>query len=132
MKSTINKKIDDALFDFYLNADKNTASELIQENITDIEKYVIQRKRLEFLVKAQARKKHNDLLLTFAKELEETIINKDIEKPISFLKVNYQNNFSTVFFRNLESISKDEIISMIKDNNLIKLLEKLEENETVD
>jgi hypothetical protein len=131
MKSTINKKIDDALFDFYLNVDKNTASELIQENITNIEKYITQRKRLEFLVKAQARKKHNDLLLTFAKELEATI-NRDIEKPISFLKVNYQNNFSSVFFRNLESISKDEIISMIKDNNLIKLLEKLEENETVD
>lgn len=131
MKSSINKKIDDALFDFYLNIDKNTASELIQENFSDIDKYTKQKKRLEFLVKAQARKRHNDELLSLAKHLEEAI-SKNIEKPVSYLKANYQNNFSPMFFRSLESLSKDDIISMIKDNNLIELLEKLEKDGKVD
>ena len=131
MKSAINKKIDDALFDLYLNLDNDTASELIQEEITDINKYNIQKKRIEYLVKAQARKKHHEELLNLAKHLEEAI-NKNIEKPISYLRTNYQSNFSPMFFRSLESLSTDDIISMIKDNNLIELLENLEKNGKID
>jgi hypothetical protein len=131
MKSPINKKIDDALFDFYLNIDKNSASELILEDISDIQKYSTQKRRLEFLLKAQIRKKHNEELLSLAKHLEEAI-NKNIEKPISYLKASHQNSFSAVFFRNLESLSKDDIVLMIKENNLVELLEKLEKDGKVD
>jgi len=37
-----------------------------------------------------------------------------------------------MFFRSLESLSKEDIILMIKDNNLIELLEKLEKDGKVD
>lgn len=39
MNKTVNKKIEDALLDFYLEADKNIIEEIIQEDINDIEEY---------------------------------------------------------------------------------------------
>jgi hypothetical protein len=131
MKSAINKKIDDALFDFYSNIDRNTASDLIQEEISDTNKYNIQKKRIEFLVKAQAKKKHNEELLMFARQLEEAI-NKNTDKPISTIKSNSQYNFSFAFYRNLESLSRNELESMIKDKNLIDILEDLEKKSNED
>ena len=39
MNTTVNKKLEDALLDFYLEADKNTIEEILQEDVSDIEEY---------------------------------------------------------------------------------------------
>ena len=131
MNSRIDKNIDDALFDFYLNADKETINDVVKDNIQNYEQYSKKKKQIAFITKAIAKQMHNNELLELANQLKDAI-NKDIEKPISYLKANYQNNFSPMFFRSLESLSKEDIILMIKDNNLIELLEKLEKDCKVD
>lgn len=131
MNSKINKNIHDAIFDLYLNADKETINELVKDAVVDFEKYNKKKKQIAFITKAISKQKRNDELLELANQLKDAI-NNGIEKPICYLKSNYHNNFSPVFYRSLESFSKDEIVSMIKDNNLIELLEKIDENGTVD
>ena len=131
MNSRIDKNIDDALFDFYLKADKEIIDNVIKDNIQNYEQYSKRKKQIAFITKAIAKQKHNNELLELANQLKDAI-NKDIENPISYLKANYQNNFSPMFFRSLESLSKEDIILMIKDNNLIELLEKLEKDGKVD
>ena len=39
MNTTVNQKIEDALLEFYLEADKDTINEILQEDINDIEAY---------------------------------------------------------------------------------------------
>ena len=39
MNTTVNKKIEDALLDFYLEADKNAIEKILQEDVSDIEEY---------------------------------------------------------------------------------------------
>jgi len=131
MSARINKNIDDALFDFYLNADQETINDLVKDTVQNFERYAKKKKQLAFMTKAIAKQKHNKELLELANQLKDAI-NKNIEKPVSYLKQNFQNNFSPMFFRSLESLSKDDIISMIKDNNLIELLEKLEKDGKID
>lgn len=131
MNSKINKNIHDAIFDLYLNADKETINELVKDAVVDFEKYNKKKKQIAFITKAISKQKRNEELLELANQLKDAI-NNGIEKPICYLKSNYHNNFSPVFYRSLESFSKDEIVSMIKDNNLIELLEKIDENGTVD
>lgn len=55
MNKTVNKKIEDALLDFYLEADKNIIEEIIQEDINDIEEYKKKRNKLLFMIKAKPR-----------------------------------------------------------------------------
>ena len=63
MNKTVNKKIEDALLDFYLEADKNIIEEIIQEDINDIEEYKKKRNKLLFMIKAKAKKQANDALI---------------------------------------------------------------------
>ena len=53
-------------------------------------------------------------------------IEENIDKPVSYLKSLIQNNQFQVQYRNLENLTIDEIKEIIKDQNLLELLEKLE------
>lgn len=68
MNKTVNKKIEDALLDFYLEADKNIIEEIIQEDINDIEEYKKKRNKLLFMIKAKAKKQANDALIRYKNE----------------------------------------------------------------
>ena len=63
MNSRIDKNIDDALFDFYLNADKETIDNVIKDNIQNYEQYSKKKKQIAFITKAIAKQKHNNELL---------------------------------------------------------------------
>lgn len=128
MNNEIKNKIDEALFSFYLEADKDTIKDSLKSDIQDMAEYEKKKKQIIFLTNATAKKKHNEYLLALAKKFEQAL-QLNIEKPIAILKQLIQGNTSLALHRNLDKLSKEEIIEIIKDKNLVQLLEQLDENE---
>jgi hypothetical protein len=128
MSNEIKNKIDEALFNFYLEADKDTIKDSLKSDIQDIAEYEKKKKQIIFLAKATANKKHNEYLLALAEKFKQAL-QLNIEKPIAILKQLIQGNTSLALHRNLDKLSKEEIIEIIKDKNLVQLLEQLEEDE---
>jgi len=128
MSNDFENKIDDALFNFYLEADKDTIDGLLEENIRNLDEYAKKKKQIIFLAKATLNKKHNEYLLQLANKFQEAVLS-NVEKPIAILKQLIQGNNSLALYKNLDKLSKEDIIEIIKDNNLVELLEQLDENE---
>jgi len=129
MSNEIKNKIDQALYHFYLEADKDTIKDSLKDDIQDMAEYEKKKKRIIFLANAAAKKKHNEyLLLQLAEKFEQALL-LNIEKPIAILKQLIQGNASLALHRNLKKLSKEEIIEIIKDKNLVELLEQLDYNE---
>ena len=128
MSNEIKNKIDDALFNFYLEADKDTINDSLENDINDLDEYIKKKKQIIFLAKATLNKKHNEHFLELANKFQEAIL-KNIEKPIMILKQLVQGNPSLALCKNLDKLTKEDIIEIIKDKNLIELLEQLDENE---
>jgi hypothetical protein len=78
------------------------------------------------LLKSQINEQKDFKLLEKASLMLNEAIKENIEKPISYLKSLIQNNQFKVQYRNLENLSLDEIKEIIKDQNLLELLEKLD------
>jgi Mg/Co/Ni transporter MgtE len=125
MNKKIQENIDDALFNFYCEADKKSIDEQLNVDINNKVEYEKNKKKLIFLAKAHANKKRNDYLLSLVAKFQEGI-QSNIEKPISMLKSLIQNNNSPALYSNLNKLSKDDIIELIKDKNLVDLLEQLD------
>lgn len=83
-------------------------------------------KRQSFLLKGMINKQKDINLLEKASLMLQQAIEENIDKPVSYLKNLIQNNQFQVQYRNLESLTIDEIKEIIKDQNLLELLEKLE------
>jgi hypothetical protein len=128
MSREIKNKIDDALFNFYLEADKDTIKATLQENIQNLGEYEKKKKKILFLAKATANKRRNESLLQLVGKFQEALL-LNIEKPITILKQLVQGNPSFALYRNLDKISKEDIIEIIKDKNFVELIEQLEEDE---
>ena len=128
MSREIKNKIDDALFNFYLEADKDTIKDSLKENIQNLVEYEKKKKKILFLTKATANRRHNESLLQLVSKFQEALL-MNIEKPIAILKQLVQGNPSFALYRNLDKISKEDIIEIIKDKNFVELIEQLEEDE---
>ncbi len=128
MSREIQNKIDDALFNFYLEADKDTINDSLQENIQNLVEYEKKKKQILFMAKATANKKHNESLLQLVSKFQEALL-LNIEKPIAILKQLVQGNPSFALYKNLDKISKEDIIEIIKDKNFVELIEQIEEDE---
>jgi hypothetical protein len=128
MNREIKNKIDDALFNFYLEADKDTIKDSLQENIQNFEEYEKKKKKILFMAKATINRRHNQSLLQLVSKFQEALL-LNIEKPIAILKQIVQGNPSFALYRNLDKISKEDIIEIIKDKNFVELIEQLEEDE---
>jgi len=128
MSNEIKNKIGEALYHFYLEADKETIKDLLKDDIQDLVEYEKNKKRIIFLANATAKKKHNEYLLQLAEKFEQALL-LNIEKPIAILKQIIYGNASLALHRNLDKLSKEEIIEIIKDKNLVELLEQLDNNE---
>ena len=129
MSNEIKNKINDALFNFYLEADKETIKDSLESDMRNLDEYNKKKKQIIFLAKAKAKQKHNEYLLELANKFQEAIVN-NIEKPVAILRQFIQENTaSPALYRNFDKISKEDIIEIIKDKNLVELLEKLEEND---
>lgn len=128
MSREIKYKIEEALFNFYLEADKDVIKDSLQENIQNLVEYEKKKKRILFLAKATANKRHNESLLQLVSKFQEALL-LNIEKPIAILKQLAQGNPSFALYKNLDKISKENIIEIIKDKNFVELIEQLEEDE---
>lgn len=130
MNTTVNKKIEDALLDFYLEADKDTIKEILQHDIGDIEEYNKKRNKLIFMLKAKAKKQANDALIEKVLNYFEDAIHKNTAKPIAYLKQLMSENQSVALYHNFDKLSKEDILLIIKDKNLIDIIEQIERDGT--
>lgn len=128
MSNEIKKKINDALYNFYLEADKDTIKDSLKSDIQNLDEYNKKKKQIIFLVQAKAKQKHNEYLLALANKFQEAVL-QNIEKPVAILKQLIQENASLALYRNLDKLSKEDIIEIIKDKNLVELLEQLDDND---
>ncbi|GAB1404893.1 MAG: hypothetical protein PHX54_03695 [Lentimicrobiaceae bacterium] len=128
MSKEINNKINDALYDFYLEADKDIIKDSLKSDIQNLDEYNKKKKQIIFLAQAKAKQKHNEYLLALANKFQEAVL-QNIEKPVAILKQLIQGNASLALYRNLDKLSKEDIIEIIKDKNLVELLEQLENND---
>jgi hypothetical protein len=128
MNNEIKNNIDDAMFNFFLEADNATINDSLKNNIQNLDDYTKKKKQIMFLAKAMANKKHNESLLELATKFQEAIL-QNIEKPIAILKQLIQNNTSLALYRNLDKFSREDIIEIIKDKNFVEILEQLDKND---
>lgn len=122
--------IDEALFNFCLEADKEIIQNSLEENIEDMDAYEKKRKKLVFMLTAGANLNTNNQLVETANKLHNAVV-EGIEKPIAMLKEMIQNRPSFALYRNLDQLTPENITEIIKDQNLVDLLEKLEDEENL-
>lgn len=128
MSDEIKNKADKAFFDFFLEADEAQTKDYLERNIENMDAYERKKKKILFLTKAAANKQNNDQLLKAAAQFQSAIL-KGVERPIAILKGLIQEQPSLSLYRNLDKLSEENIIEIIKDKNLVELLEKLENEE---
>lgn len=128
MNSDINNKIDDALLAFYKEADRMVIDDLLKERVSDNAEFEKKKRKIVFKIKALAQKDRNKQLLDIVDKIKAALDN-GIEKPVAMLNRLVQGNSTPALYRNLEKLSKEDIVEIIKDQNLIKILEELERNE---
>lgn len=131
MKNNFVKKIDKAIISQMLDDNSSLLDselEAIDYNINEIEEFSKKMfKRQSFLIKGYINE-HNDLqLLEKATKLLHKAIERHIEKPVSYLKSLIKNNEFQIQYRNLENLTIEEIKDIIKDQNLLEILEKLDD-----
>jgi len=133
MKNNFIKKIDDAIISKIIEGDSSAYDEILKEqgyNISVIENYANKNyKKHSFLLKGLINKQKDLALLEKASLLLQNAIEKNIDKPISYLKNLIANNQFQVQYRNLENLGIEEIKEIIKDQNLLELLEQLEDDQ---
>lgn len=127
MNNDIKNKINEALFDFYLEADKSVINDSLKNDIPNLDEYNKKKKQIIFLSNAKVKQQHNDYLKQLVNKFKEAL-NENIEKPVAVLKQLIHGNPSFALYRNLDKLSNEDIIEIIKDKNLVELLEQLEEN----
>ncbi|MCE5175795.1 MAG: hypothetical protein ABFC90_07130 [Bacteroidales bacterium] len=128
MSNKINNKINEALYNFYLKADKDIIDDSLRDAIQNLEEYNKKKKQIIFLAQAKAQQKQNEYLKELLNKFKEGI-NENIDRPVAILKQIIQNNPSFAMYCNIEKLSNEDIIEILKDKNLVELLEQLEEND---
>lgn len=130
MKNNFINKIDNALISQIIEGDYSAYDSILLEQGYDlnlIESHSRKNfKKQAFLLKGMMNKQKDIMLLEKASNLLREAIEKNIDKPISYLKGLIENNQFQVQYRNLENLDIEEIQEIIKDQNLLELLEKLE------
>lgn len=130
MKNNFINKIDNAIISQIIEGDYSAYDSILLEQGYDlnlIETHSQKNfKKQAFLLKGMMNKQKDSMLLEKASNLLREAIEKNIDKPISYLKGLIENNQFQVQYRNLENLDIEEIQEIIKDQNLLELLEELE------
>jgi hypothetical protein len=130
MKNNFINKIDNAIISQIIEGDYSAYDSILLEQGYDlnlIETHSQKNfKKQAFLLKGMMNKQKDIMLLEKASNLLREAIEKNIDKPISYLKGLIENNQFQVQYRNLENLDIEEIQEIIKDQNLLELLEELE------
>ena len=130
MKNNFVKKIDKAIISQMLEDNSSLLDselEAVDYNINEIEEFSQKMfKRQSFFINGYINKRNDEQLLEKATKLLHQAIERHIEKPVSYLKNLIKNNEFQIQYRNLENLTIEEIKDIIKDQNLIEILEKLD------
>lgn len=81
------------------------------------------------MIKAKAKKQANDALIEKVLNYFEDAIQKNTAKPIAYLKQLMSENQYFALYHNFEKLSKEDILAIIKDKNLIDIIEQIEKHE---
>ena len=130
MSDKIKKSIQEAEVNFFREVDSQTIREILQETSPDINSYMNKRNRaiakITFLAKAATNKQRDSELLKLARGFKEAI-EKNIDKPIQFLRDIMGQKAAAAFNSSLDKLSQEEIIELIRDQNLVNLLDQLDQ-----
>lgn len=83
-------------------------------------------KQLKFKIRSSVNKENNDHLLLKATESFQSAINSGLEKPIAYLNNLIKENQLVIQYNKLDRLSLNEIKDIIKDQNLVEIIELLE------
>lgn len=130
MKNNFIKKIDKIIITEALENDFTALDSELESmgyNLEEINSFSQKiYKRQSFMLKGLINKQKDANLLERVSLMFQEAIEENLDKPISYLKSLIQNNQFQIQYRNLESLSIEEIKEIVKDQNLLDLLEKLE------
>ncbi|MCK9617611.1 MAG: hypothetical protein M0R21_07215 [Lentimicrobiaceae bacterium] len=133
MKNELINKMDDYMISALKSGDSSTIDSFLESYGYDIE--VINNiadksfKQITFSLRGQLNSQKDEILLEKVAKYFQDAINKNIEKPISYLRNLVDSNQLAFGHRNLEKLTSDDIKELIKDHNLLDILEKLENDE---
>lgn len=136
MKPNLLNQIDNALIDEIRNGNNALADEYLNSKGYDLDEINKLSEKIykqqSFLIKGIINKRKDKALLKKAALLFEDALKNKIQKPVAYLNnLIKQNNFA-VQYRNLDQLNKEEIIEIIKDQNLLEILENLEKQNKQD
>jgi len=123
MDKNLKGKIDDAMYDFYLNADDDIINSVLRDDIDDIDSYYKKRNKINFIINAKIKQQNNNRL----KELRGRFFaeySASPERPLAILKQMLNGKPAFAMYNKLESLSKEEIGEVVKDIDLIEFFEK--------
>lgn len=128
--TNLNKNIEEGLFEFCLNADKvsihDAISDIEDRKKTDIlfeEKLI---RKMQFISNASLKKQKDESHLEQILFKFQDDISQNFKKSLSELKDLIITGKLGLQFRNLDSLTEEDIKDIIRDKNLIDLLEKLD------
>lgn len=127
----LKKIIDKGITENYLNGNINDVRKSLSDYGVDLDKNRERQdkliKQLKFKLLSAINKEKNENLLLKATESFQDAINKGLEKPIAYLNNLIRENQLVVQYNKLDKLSSDEIKEIIKDQNLIEIIELLED-----
>lgn len=127
----LKKIIDKGITENYLNGNINDVRKSLSDYGVDLDKNRERQdkliKQLKFKLRSAINKEKNENLLLKATESFQDAINKGLEKPIAYLNNLIRENQLVVQYNKLDKLSSDEIKEIIKDQNLIEIIELLED-----
>ena len=127
---------------FIENIDNSILTRLIEENgdflndyleeigydIESIDEFSSRKfKQLNFVLNAKLQLDKDESLLEEVSSKFIGAIEKNLDKPIAYLNTLIQNNRLALRYRSLDKLDEKEIRNIIKDQNLLEILEMLED-----
>jgi hypothetical protein len=133
MKKELINKLDEYMLSALKSEDSSAFDSFLESNGYDLA--VVNSiadksfKQIKFTLKGQMNFQKDEILLEKVTKYFQDAINKNIEKPISYLRNLVDSNQLAFGHRNLDKLTSDDIKELIKDHNLLDILEKLENDE---
>ena len=133
MKNRLINKIDDGIIDAVANREADFLNSFLEaegydlQHISTISKKV--QKQQTFIIKGMINRNKDIILLEKVSTLFSDAIHKNLEKPVNYLRNLIEQNSLSVQYRNLDKLELEDIKSIIKNQNLLDLLEQLEDEE---
>lgn len=126
----LKKVIDEGITEYHLSSDIDSIREGLKDYGVNLDENSARQKKLikqlKFKLKASANKEKYENLLDKAVNYYEEALNKGLEKPVVFFKQLITQNQITFQYNNLDKLSTEEIKEVIKDQNLVEIIEMLE------